>query len=291
MRSHWLCGIMCGILSAASCFGGLLDNIFGAQYPDVITVTDTTEEGRKWPQPEPGKPVYYEAIVFGAKNFHGLPGDREPTKRAMSNLIVGALKKQGYLIGTQKGQATIFLSISWGYRRATLGSLAFLGGDKLDLMWELHPEFSSVFAFNALHRNMRSSEASAVMEAANSDLYIVSIRAFDLKAIDADKEVELWHTKIALPANGSYMEEAIPTMITLATPFIGRETKKPMFSDQTPLRTGHVEIGPTKTLEFVDPEAGSTSATPPTKSTDSTSSDPKATPAPDAKSGPAAQSH
>lgn len=266
MRSIWLCGIVCGLLSAAPCFGGLFGNLFGEQYPDVITVTDVTAEGRKWPQPEAGKPVYYEAMVFGSKNFPGLPGDRAPSNREMTKLVVEALKKQGFLPGTQKGQATIFLSISWGYSRANLGVLGFLGGDKMDLMWEVHPEFSQIYFTNALHRNMRSVEADLLMEAAKSDLYIASIRALDLKTLDAGKEVELWHTRIAYPATGFTMADSIPTMIAMATPYIGRETKKPVLADPTPLKTGRVVIGPTRTLEFVDPaspsSAGSTQATP-----------------------------
>ncbi|HEX2853751.1 MAG TPA: hypothetical protein VHO24_10975, partial [Opitutaceae bacterium] len=60
-----------------------LPGFFSTREPDVLTVTDVTPEGRSWPEPDPARPVYYEAMSFGAKNFRGLPGDNEPQSKAM----------------------------------------------------------------------------------------------------------------------------------------------------------------------------------------------------------------
>ena len=229
--------------------GGLLD-FWRTREPDVLTVTDITDEGKNWPQPAPGKPIYYEAMSFGTKNFPGIPGDPSPNARAMLKLIVEALSKQGYRIATEKGQATIFLSISWGYNRANLGSLAFLGGDKLDLMWETRSD--EITSSNVLRRNFRSRDAEMVMDAANSDLYIASIRAYDLKSLDAGTEKILWHTRIACPASGLNMASALPTMIKLATPYIGVETKKPMWRGAEELKSEHIEIGPAQSVEYLE---------------------------------------
>jgi hypothetical protein len=59
-------------------------SFFAAREPDILTVTDVTEEGKTWPQPAPGKPIYYEAINYGARNFPGLPGDPAPASDAMA---------------------------------------------------------------------------------------------------------------------------------------------------------------------------------------------------------------
>jgi len=223
----------------------------------VLTVTDFTEEGKKWPEASPKAPVYYEAISFGTKNFPGLHGDPSPNSREMVAMIVKALKKQGYESATTPGQATIFLSMSWGYSRANLGALGFLGGDKMDLMWELQAN-SSWNAPNLLRRGMRGAEADLMMEMANRDLYIASIRAYDLKKLDAGTEVELWHTRIATEAGGTAMITAMPTMITAAAPYIGKETKKPVFRDPFDLKRANVELGPTQMIDFVDPAPAST---------------------------------
>jgi len=219
--------------------------------PDILTVTDVTEEGRAWPSPEPGKPVYYEAISFGTRNFPGLPGDPTPNSRAMLNLIVKTLAKQGFVRARKKGEAKVFLSIGWGYSRANLSALTFLGGDKLDLTWEL--ESGPMLSPNVLRRDFRDATEVKVMEAANSDLYIASIQAFDLVALDAGKKKLLWHTRIACEATGLSMAETMPTMIIAAGPFIGRETKKPVWRDVTELRKANVDIGEAKMLEYVDP--------------------------------------
>lgn len=221
--------------------------------PDVLTVTEVTEAGRSWPLPEPGKPVYYEAISFGARNFPGLPGDVTPSPRAMTDLIVKTLTEQGFLRAPKKGVAKVFLSIGWGYSSANIGVLGFLGGDKLDLMRDLD---SSPTAFGA-PRWMRSTTAEQVMNAAGSDLYIASIQAFDLEKLDADEKVLLWHTRIACEARGLMMASAIPVMVIAAGPFIGRETKEPVWRNAADFKQAHVGFGELKTIELIQ--------TPPTK--------------------------
>lgn len=232
--------------------GGFL-GFLARREPDILTVTDVTDEGRSWPSPEPGKPVYYEAISFGTRNFPGLPGDPSPNPRAMLNLIVKTLAKQGFVRATKKGEAKVFLSIAWGYSRANLSALGFLGGDKLDLMWEL--ESGPALSPNVLRRGFRGMDEMKIMEAANSDLYIASIQAFDLVALDAGTKKLLWHTRIACEATGITMADTMPTMIIAAGPFIGRETKKPVWRDLTDLRKANIDIGEVKMLEFVDPAA------------------------------------
>jgi hypothetical protein len=223
--------------------------------PDVLTVTDTTEEGRSWPVPKPGEPVFYEAISFGSRNFPGLRGDIVPNTRAMTDLIVKTLAEQGFQRAQKRGIAKVFLSISWGYSRANLGSLGFLGGDKLDLMSELGNDPYS----NSMARWIRPLTAEKIMEAANSDLYIASIQAFDLKKLDAGEKVLLWHTRIACEARGLYMADALPTMIMAAGPFIGHETKKPVWRDANELKKAHIDFGQLRTIELIQtsPEKGS----------------------------------
>ena len=236
------------LLTAASLLGG---GFAKPPTPDVLAVTDVTDEGRSWPLPEPGKPVYYEAISFGSRNFPAVTGDVEPNSRAMLRLILRTLAEQGYKPATEKGVAKVFLSISWGYSPANLGALRFLGGEKLDLMWEL--DTGGMITPNVFRRNFRSLTAEKVMSAANNDLYIASIQAFDLEKINAGKKVLLWHTHVACSTGGLSMADALPSMIVAAGPFIGRETQKPVWRDVAELRKAHVDFGALKIMEYIEP--------------------------------------
>jgi hypothetical protein len=249
------------VLGGISLRAGGFPGFFGQTTPDVLTVTDVTEAGRSWPLPEPGKPVFYEAISFGSRNFPGLPGDVKPNPRAMADLIRKTLAEQGFLPAKEKGVAKIFLSIGWGFSRANFGSLGFLGGDKLDLIWELG---NSQFA-SGPPRWMRSITAEKVIGAANSNLYIASIQAFDLEKLDAGEQVLLWHTRIACEARGLMMADAIPTMIVAAGPFIGRETKKPVWRYAAEIKKDHVDFGELKTIELIQAPAANGSSSEATK--------------------------
>lgn len=219
--------------------------------PDVLAVTDVTDEGRSWPLPEPGKPVYYEAVSYGSRNYPGLRGDIEPNPRAMLRLIVSTLAEQGFEPTKEKGGAKIFLSISWGFAHGDLGMLRFLGGDKLGLMWEL--DTGGMITPNVFRRGFRSVTAAKVMSVANNDLYIASIQAFDLKKLDAGEKVLLWHTRIACSASRLTMADALPTMIVAAGPFFGRETKQPEWRDIAALKKAHVDFGALKLMEYIEP--------------------------------------
>jgi len=263
--ARWVtCLFFAALLAKPSLHADGFLGFFETPAPDVLTVTDVTEEGRKWPLPEPGKPVLYEAISFGSKNFPGLPGDITPNPRVMTAFIVKTLAEQGYVQAKEKGVAKIFLSICWGYSRANLGALGFLGGKKLDLMWELE-SYGGMLSPNVLLRWNRSLTAEKVMDTANSDLYIASIQAFDLNKLDAGTQVLLWNTRIACPTRGLWMADALPAMIAAAGPLIGRETEKPVWRDTTELKKVRIEYGELKTLELMQPSSPGDKAEEPAK--------------------------
>jgi hypothetical protein len=66
----------------------------------------------------------------------------------------------------------------------------------------------------------------------------------------------LWQTRIALPANGKSMREALPSMLLAAGPTIGRETQSPVLRDPDEAVKAWVEFGELKVLDddpAVDP--------------------------------------
>jgi hypothetical protein len=139
--------------------------------------------------------------------------------------------------------------------------LGFLGGDKLNLMGELGKDGYT----SGIPRWMHSGTAERVMQLAESDLYITSIQAFDLEKLDAGKMVLLWHTRIICEARGLYMSAAIPTMIVAGGPYIGRETKKPVWRDAYELKKARVDFGELKTLELMQPTSSNDKAEEPVK--------------------------
>ena len=245
--ARWIAGLFFIVILSQALLRGR--GFFDPVDPDVLTVTDVTDEGRSWPQPEPGKPIYYEAISYGDRNFQGLRGDAEPNPRAMLRLIVSALAEQGFEPTREKGGAKVFLSICWGYSRANPRMLSFLGGDKVNLLCMANGSNMLI----AKPRWMLSQTAAKMMDAAYSDLYIASIQAFDLQKLDAGKRVLLWHTRFACFASRLSMADALPAMIVAGGPFIGKETEKPVWRDVGELKKAHVDFGILKVLEYIEP--------------------------------------
>ncbi len=223
---------------------------------DIITVTDFTDEGRKLPVASKAAPVYYEALILGYRDWgRPLAGNPTPDKRAMVKLILKVLADQGYYPCNARHKPSLMLALSWGTINRSAGtSVLFMGGDKLDVLWEIKPEFPGMIDPRMLTRSMRRSHlADLVMESANDEIYIASVQAFDEAAALQGKTVRLWHTKISCPARGLDMVSTLREMIRVAGPQIGRETAQPILVTKAP-REGVVTMGELKVLEMIDPD-------------------------------------
>jgi hypothetical protein len=95
---------------------------------------------------------------------------------------------------------------------------------------------------------MRSDAAERVMDTARKDLYAISITAFDYESAEKEKPILLWQTRIAYPTRGIYMAEALPKMIEIAAPRVGRETDKPIITDLDD-GPGTIEYGELEVIE------------------------------------------
>jgi hypothetical protein len=234
-----------GIALLACCGGASIVSAAGLSFfskptKNVFIVTDVTEAGKKLEPPTKGKPVYCAAFSYGC-DFGSIPGDKLPNPKAMLDLIVKILAEQGFQGNDEKHPPTLVLSIQWGWLEGNLGdNLAYLGGDKLDLMWET--ESYAWINANVLRRGMRGGTAARVMEISEEDLYAITICAFDYHSVmETEKSVLLWQTRIAVPTTGFSMAEALPRIVALAAPNIGRETKLPVIT-KAPL-DGSIEYG------------------------------------------------
>jgi hypothetical protein len=227
---------------------------FTRYWGDAIVATDTTAEGHMRPQPTPENPIYYRGRSLGCR-LGSIGGDEEPDSKAMIDLVVRVLAKQGYRGAQPKvHDPSVYIVVQWGY--ISPGSedlLWFLGYNPADDI--AAPVFPGKLGPEIFRRNMRSRLVEEILDNASSPIYGIIVSAFDYSTIKTPQPKILWQTRIGLPANGKSMAEALPVMLVAAGPSIGRESKRPALADADAVRQGHVELGELKTLGVVGDHA------------------------------------
>lgn len=227
---------------------GLLDLLIGKNDLETFTVTDFTQDGRQRRLPTPDKPVYYAALSGGYMDLGGIIAGEKPIPRdQMNSTVLKALAKQGYLPAPADKSPEMIVIWRWGTLNAIMTPLPsnslygstfmvqvneralrrFLGGAKLGLV----SQDPSMMPDDLLSQGLTfpTGNAAALMSAARDDLYVATISAYDCRVDARGKPVLLWNTRISAPSRGFTMPEALPAMLAIATPFIGRETDKPMW--------------------------------------------------------------
>lgn len=232
-------------------------SIFGGIFPPdvkVVTVTDMTDAGRLLRQPSRQHPIYYEAMVFGYTDFgNSVAGLVPPDKMSMLKLILKLLADRGYYPGTHEHRPEILIVLRWGTMNGRLGmALPFLGGDKLDLLWQLEPmNPSNIFEYQNEH--MHGKTADIISSISKTDLYVISIQAYDEAAAFQGIKKLLWHTKVSCPADGLDLAPTLRQMAHEAAAYIGRETDRPILTHAPP-REGHVDLKELRIIETIDPK-------------------------------------
>ncbi len=234
-----------GAAHATIDFGKLADR-FLQKDVDVITVTDMTEAGRACPVPTPDKPVRYKLVYIGQVNFgRAWAGETLPTKQNTIDWIMAALKTQGYLLADEVHPPEQLFVFGWGMLEGGIGrpALAFLGGDKVNLMWEQQQYGGSVDPRVLLRGPIRMGVAGKVWDFAESPLFMGVVRSFTIDSLDAAHPVgKLWETRFACPATGLAFNETMPLLIKAAAPNFGRETQKPVSLNATDAFGGTVNL-------------------------------------------------
>ncbi|MDX2186525.1 MAG: hypothetical protein SFV32_06310 [Opitutaceae bacterium] len=216
--------------------------------PDVLVVTDVTDAGRSLPEVSPLSPVYFKGITLGAR-LGTFPGDKEPDIKELTQFITRLLAKQGYRGSPGSAHPpTLFLVLQWGYMRRGADHLWFLGYNPADDI--AAPKMINMLGPEIFLRNMRSRETQAILDMADEDLYGIIITAFEHESAKTDKPVILWQTRVAFPATGNYMKDALPKMATVAAAQIGRETKKPVLRDPADYRNEQSTLGELEVLDW-----------------------------------------
>lgn len=224
---------------------GLVIPLWAEKDIQVIAVTDMTDEGRAYPAASPENPVYYQAVTAGYQVFgRGVGGEKIPPNDAFLQVVLKTLKKEGFLPATDENPPTIVLGFSWGSVWEDYGTaLQVLGGDKLDIDWEVKPTLG--LEPRQWLRGLRKKGADRIIEIAKGNLFLVNINAYDRPALIKGDLVPLWQTRIACPTQGVWAQDAMPQIVVAAASMIGKETKYPAISTVQDAfgKRGEVSIG------------------------------------------------
>jgi hypothetical protein len=254
--------IACAPLSRA----GWFDILFHHDVQVVVT-TDMTPAGVLLPAPSKDNPVYYIGVSMGYRDLGGyIAGDKLPAQEAMYRWIAKALAKQGYLPATDQHPPTQLVVFTWGslYARRIpvsgdpnwpevqtnrIQMLRFLGGEKLGLIskYPMVPEIESPLGLMYLR-----PDAERTWNAATDDLYMTILLGYDFEAAVRKERRLLWRTRIACPSRGLVMADTLPTMLSIATPHIARDTAVPVWIRASDRYKPVVKIGDPVVDEYLD---------------------------------------
>ncbi len=255
-------------LVAASSQAGFFQNMFHHDVV-VITSTDLTDEGKKLPVPSTKSPVYYVAVNVGYQDFGGvIAGDKIPPSPEMVKVIAKVLAKQGFLPATTRHPPTQIVAYAWGTMyNETVPSfdprlpdiqlnraqkMKFLGGEKMGL-YDPHAASFGSSSTSLPELTIMSPDQEMITSTAKDDLYVAALTGYDYRTLaQSKKAVALWKTRISCPSLGLSMDETLPTMLAIATPFIGRETAKPVWIDASDKYKPDIKIGDTKLEQYLD---------------------------------------
>lgn len=250
------------VVGAIGMRAGLLDR------PDlqVITVTDVPAERALLRPPSDKDPVYYVAACVGFRDFAAsMAGEKIPKQEDMIRIFSKVLAKQGFLPADEQHPPTQILVYAWGTMYPNRISLyygnqlmpvqlnpnqmmGFLGGDRLGLVSKQGD--TPMADIEGL--TFRPAEAAALADVATSDLYVAAVSGYDFQAAQSGQAKILWSTKISCPSRGFWLAEALPAMLTIAGPNIGRETARPVWARAGDRFKPNIKLGDPQLEEFLD---------------------------------------
>lgn len=213
--------------------------------------TDATAAGRALSPPSPEHPVYYRGQSLGCK-LGSTPGDALPDEREMNRFVAEVLARQGYL-GAVPGrhEPTLFLVLQWGCLRPRSGNMLwFLGYNARDDV--AAPVFPGQLGAEVFRRNFRSRETETIVQYARRPVYGIIITAFEYASANSPDPIIYWQTRIALPARGKSMEQALPAMAQAAGGLIGVESRSALVLDPADLGEARARPGELEIIGVVD---------------------------------------
>jgi hypothetical protein len=242
-RFHFL---IC-IFLAATCpvAGADALSAFFHEDPEVVANTDVFDHNA--PTPAPGKPVYYLAVSAGYRNFgYSMSGQKVPDAMGVLRMATKILEGQGYKMAPPGQTPSIMILFSWGtlYRNPNPYALKTYVPEML--------KFLGTYKASVVPGppNMFQPELENLGALVPQGIYVMTFSAFDFAMAQKGVAKPLWKTNISNSTRGFYLPEILPTMLTVAAPLIGRETRHPVWINVDKHYEGRVEFGPLKVIEM-----------------------------------------
>lgn len=279
-----------GLCLALPLRAGVLDWLFPKHEVEVIAVTDTTPVGALRRPASLANPMYYIAVSAGYRDFGGIvAGEKIPPKEKVHTTMAAVLAKQGYLPASRQHPATVLLLWTWGTLNTDLFPsmnpdlpdrqvnrnqlLRFMGAYKLGMIPREPGVLQGEMFPGVLFHDADQQQLS---DLAAEDLYVIALAAYDYAAAARKEKVLLWTTKISCPSRGLAMDTTLPAMLALASPYIGRETAKPVSLRATEQFKTDVKIGDPQVVEYLQATPVPVAEAPPTaKSAPASKASPK----------------
>jgi hypothetical protein len=225
-------------------------------------ITESTEAGHRIAAPTADHPTYVVIYAKGQHDFgSALATEKAPAPEMLDQQMEKSLAQLHYLRADTKHQPAYLIVFSWGSHRALadntddagfanlLDRAALVGGtgfaQELRMAMEQNQSISyatSNGAFGAQLSGMRPVSAAGLFLSISplerfrkrdqktedllnqiaNDCYYVIISAFDYASVGQGKSQLLWRTKLTTTSPGTSLADAIPSLITSGTGYLGR---------------------------------------------------------------------
>ncbi len=204
------------------------------------------------------------AVLKGYRQFgYDMPGEKVPESRGVLKAATKILDSEGYKLATAEHEPSIMILYAWGdfylapnpytpanpyAQPSSRAMLEFLGATKTG-------------GRTASARNVSFPELDQGLTPLNPDdttlggflphgLYVITFWAFDFAEAKKGVAKLLWKTNIASSTRGFYLPDVLPTMLTVAAPYFGRETTHPIRVDVEEHYKPRIDLGPLQVIEM-----------------------------------------
>ena len=210
----------------------LLSTASAASKFDVIVV------GQRFAPPAGQEKTAY-ALVDGGYLEAGdaMAGEQPPTREAVSAALQHAMIAQHFAMAKGATQPAELVICHWGVIREDSTTVSPPNDippnyrERLslvatpDVVNRLVERTTTLMSGSA--RDMTTAEEQTALELAREPRYFVVLSAYDMPALMNRQVRLLWRTRISVADKDTAMFEAVPTMLTVASKFIGETTKVP----------------------------------------------------------------
>ena len=221
---------------------------------DVIVVAEQTASGARIAPPTPEHPTYYVAYDAGyIEAGSAIGGLKPPSAAVISRALRAALGSAGYEAAPANAVPSQVLVYHWGSIRPDFPGKPVIGSNLEARLSLVAPRKMVLQAEEFLvdrrlaNAGYVASELRDTLEFAQGAHYFVIISAYDFAALTRSAFTLLWRVRLSTPENSGSIDEALPAMISVSSPYFGRnfdDRQRIAAARPSPDAGGQLEAGP-----------------------------------------------